>query len=224
MERQDRNETDTARPTGAEGDGEEAGRAVVRALLVYRLTAAGLRPRRGLSAADHARSMDALVGHLAYMARDNVVTLAEIILTEAAKPGATGRWPSEVMVRQWAEALQKKPFRQHRIIRNWIASREGPVAEAGGYLVPLLRWLKRHQRAVMVHDLAQIRAEGADEQLRLAAMRQRISEGRPWPDDHARLEAWARDHAEALQYLDEGNLRRAAKAAGEEGDQGEVAA
>lgn len=206
---------------------EEAGRAVLRDLLVNRLTAAGLRPRKGLTGSDHARCMTALVVQLSYMSREMVDVLAETVLTEAAKPGPShGYWPSEVLIRQWAEALQPRPFREHPIIRSWLRSREGPLAEAGGYLVPLFRWLKRHRRAVLVYDLQQIRVEGRDEQQRISAIRQRLADGRDWPDDRERLEAWLRDHEEALQYVDEGRMRRAilgGAADGSEGTKGEAA-
>lgn len=216
-------EPNAARPAGAEQE-EEAGRAVVREALVNRLAVAGLRPRRGVTAAQHAKAMDWLVGHLAYMARDNVDVLAESILTEAAKPGpAQGRWPTELVIRQWAEALQPKPFSEHPIIRSWLRSREGPMAEAGGYLVPLLRWLRKHRRMVGKYDLIQIREEGAEMQRKINAIRDRIDDGREWPEDRAVLESYLRDLREAVQYVDEGSALRTQKAAaGGEGD--EVAA
>lgn len=192
-----------------DGDNGEAGRALVRDLLVNRLAAAGLKPRRGLNAAAHAKCMDGLVKALSYMARDNLETLAESILVEAAKPGPLrGVWPSEALIRQWAEAMQPRPFRSYPIVRSWLHSREGPVAEAGGYLVPLLRWLKRHPRPPGPYDLVQIRAEGADETSRIAAMRQRIAQDRAWPNDRAQLAAWMREYEEALQHVDDGRRHR----------------
>lgn len=190
----------------------EAGRAVVRDVLVNRLNAAGLRPRKGLTAAAHAKAMDHLVQWLAYMAHDNVATLAETILTHAAKPGPEmGAWPAEVLIRNWAEAMQARPFRLHPIVASWLRSREGPTAMAGGYLVELLRWLKRHRRPCMTFDLVAIKEAAADEQRRMAAIRDRVGAGGGGRDDHEALAAWQRDWAEAMQYVDEGNAGRMAK-------------
>lgn len=195
---------------------------MVREVLVNRLATAGLRPRKGVSAASHAKMMDHLVQWLAYMAPDNVVTLAESILTHAAKSGPDmGLWPTELLIRNWAEAMQPKPFRLHRIVASWLRSRRGPEAVAGGYIVHLLRWLKRHRRPVGTYDLTAIKEEAADDQRRIAVIRARIDAGRAATGDHDEMAAWQRDWAEAMQYVDEGNAGRIARAAGQ-GD--EVAA
>lgn len=205
--------------SGDEEEAFEAGRTVVRDLLVNRLTTAGLRPRKGVSPAAHAKTMDHLVTWLAYMAPDNVTTLAESILTHAAKTGPDmGLWPSELLIRNWAEAMQPKPFRLHPIVASWLRSREGPTAQAGGYLVELLRWLKRHKRPVGTYDMIAIKEAAADEQRRIAAIRDRIEADRAAAGDHEALAAWQRDWAEALQYVDEGNAGRAAKAAATDGN------
>lgn len=193
--------------------GDEAGRALVREVLVNRLTLAGLRPRRGMTVADQAKVNEHLVGALAYMSPVNLHTLSETILAHAAAPGpACGQWPAEVVMRMWAEALQARPFSQHPIISSWLRSIEGPLAVAGGYLVELLRWLRKYRRALTPGDLAQIKREASDMQRVLARIRERIDRGCPWPDDHDTLATWLRDEAEALQYVDEGNTRRAARA------------
>lgn len=205
----------------------EAGRAVVRDLLINRLVAAGLKPRKGVSPAAHAKMADHLVGWLAYMSPDNLATLAEVVLTHASASGPQlGYWPSEVLIRNWAEALQPRPFRLHPIVASWLRSREGPTAAAGGYLVELLRWLKRHKRACMPFDLSRIKADAAENQRQITLARQRVAADRAAPGDHDMLAAWQRDLAEALQYVDEGHARRAqAAAARDAGDAGdEVAA
>jgi len=201
----------------------EAGRAVVREVLVNRLNAAGLRPRKGCTAAAQAKIMDHLVQGLSYMTPDNLATLAESILIHAAQPGPDrGLWPREVLIRGWAQVLQSRPFRLHPIVASWLRSREGPVALAGGYLVPLLRWLKRHRRPLLVYDMTLVRQEAEELQKRLTDIRARLDQGYSWPGDHELMEAWARDHAEALQYVDEGSAARALKAA--QAAQGEGAA
>lgn len=198
----------------SEEEAFEGGRAMVREGLVNRLAAAGLRPRKGVSAAAHARVMDHLVQWLAYMAPENLQVLAESVLTHASQPGPDmGIWPSEVTIRSWAGVLQPKPFRMHPVVASWLRSREGPVALSGGYLVPLLRWLKRHRRPLMSYDLIEVKREGADLQKRVADALARQDAGYAWPGDADLLETWARDLAEARQYVDEGEHGRALKAA-----------
>lgn len=196
--------------TETEG-GAEPGRAVVRERLINRLRDAGLRRPRGMSEQQLVQQSDRLCDYLAYMAADNLDTLAETALIHATSPGAGAAalvWPSEALIRQWALALQGKPFSQHPIVASWLRSREGPVALAGGYLVELLRWLRTHRRALTPYDLNEVRRAADDWQGRLIRIRLRLDAGTPWPDDAETLAAWLRDEAEALQYVDEGALRR----------------
>lgn len=203
---------------------EEAGRAIVRDCLVNRLNQAGLRPRRGLTVADQAKVGESLVVNLAYMSAQNLATLSETILSAAAQPGpAMGHWPAEVLIRSWAEALQARPFSMHPIIASWLRSVEGPTALAGGYLVELLRWLRRNRRALFPADLAAIKRQANDMQGQLLRIRERIDCGRPWPDDRETLADWIRDEAEALQYVDDGNAGRAARAQADNGNSGVAA-
>lgn len=206
-------------------EGYEAGRAVVREVLVNRLEAAGLKPPKGVTPGAHAKVMEHLVRALAYMAPDNLDVLAESVLTQAAQPGPSqGRWVSEIVVRSWAEALQPRPLHQHPIIASWLRSREGPVAAAEGYLVPLYRWLRQHRRPCMKYDLLEVRREGAEMQSRIAAIRDRLRDGRDWDGDRAYLAAYLRDEAAALQWVEAGNQGRAEKAAAEDGkEEGEAA-
>jgi hypothetical protein len=191
---------------------EEAGRAAVRALLIGRLRDAGLNRDRGITEEKQVRMQEALIDHLAYMRADLLAVLAENALHHAVQV-SKGVWPSEYMVRQWAEALQPKPFSQHPIVASWLRSVEGPIALGGGYLVPLLRWLLRYKRPILDAELKAVRAEGQDLQGKLARIRERLDQGRPWPDDHEVLATYLRHEAMALQYVDAGNAGRAAKAA-----------
>lgn len=200
-----------------EHDSMEEGRHAVRVHLVNRLRDAGLRPRKGVTEAMQAKIMDHLVDWLGYMAPANLQVLAESVLHHAAQPGpAQGYWPSEILVRAWAEALQPKPFDEHPIIASWLRSREGPMADAGGYLVELLRWLRRHRRPLTPADLAQVKREAADMQGRLVRVRERIAKGVPWPDDHDTLSRYMADLAQARQFVEAGQARRALRDASDE--------
>jgi hypothetical protein len=188
---------------GIDNETNEAGRAMVRGMLVDRLRCEGLRRPKGLSEADHAKNLEHLVDHLAYMAPDNLTALTEAILTHAATPGpGAGFWPVTVLIRQWAQALQPKPFSQHPIIASWLRSREGPVADGGGYLVELLRWLKAHRRALTPADLVRVKEDANNTQARMARARDRIARDMEWPEDRDTLATYQRDLQEARQYVD----------------------
>ena len=195
-----------------EDDAEESGRAIVREVFVERLRLCRLRPHRGVTVAQQDKLLGHLVEFLSYMARDNLHVLAEAVLSHAADPkGSNGAWPADILIRQWALGLQAKPFEQHPIVASWLRSREGPLAEAGGYLVELLDFLLRNRRAVLVGDLNRIKAEAGENQRILARVRDRISKGIEWADDRKNLEAYLRKLERARQYVQEGQDRRAAQ-------------
>lgn len=200
-----------------EQDSEAAlGRAVVRDILINRLKDAGLRRPRGLTEEAMGKSHDRLCEHLAYMRREVLEVLSKTVLIEATKPGpAAGFWPAEVTIRSWAEALQPRPFALHPIVTSWLRSIEGPMAEAGGYLVELLRWLRKHRRPPLAGDMATIKRQAAEAQAQLARVRERIGKNVPHVDDHDILQAWLRDLEEAQGYVDAGKAHRAMKAAAE---------
>jgi hypothetical protein len=173
-----------------------------------------------VSAGDHGARLRTLTDRLAYMTPDNLQTLAEVILENAS--GNPPAWPSEALVMQWAHAIQAAPPRERRIVTSWLASVEGPVAEAGGYLVELLRWLRRHRRPLTPNDLKRVRVEAADMQGRLLRIRERIAKGVPWPDDHDTLSVYLADLAQARQFVQSGVAKRAAQGPAQ-GNEGQAA-
>jgi len=202
-----------------QGDGEtgqdddaEAGRAAVGRLLVGRVAAAGLARGRGVSVTDHGARLKSLCDRLAYMTPENLQTLAEVILDNAE--GTPPAWPSEALVMQWARALQVPPPRERRIVTSWLASVEGPVAEAGGYLVELYRFLLRHGRPPLAMDVRQLREQAADNNRTATLIRDRIARDVVQSDDRAWLAAYVRDEGEAQALIEQGRVRRAAKGEG----------
>lgn len=199
--------------TEGQAPGEMAdmsGRARVRDLLIRRLDEAGLKPRKGPPGA-HARTVAALVDHLAYMDPANLVTLADCALDAAAAPGpGQGFWPAELALRGWAQALQERPFGLHRIVTSWLASVEGPQAAAGGYLVELYRWLRAHRRPLLPGDKRAVMEQAAEGQRRRAVIRERIARGAASEDDRATLALYEVDARAARALVDGG---RAAKGA-----------
>jgi hypothetical protein len=200
-----------------EGEEAAAGRAQVRDLLVDRVNAAGLVRRKGVTNAAHAALIDRLCGHLAYMTPDNLRTLAELVIDAGDGPGRTW-WPAETTVRGLAEAVQARPLVQHRIVGSWLASVEGPVAEAGGWLVELYRFLRQHKRPPFAWDKRRLREEAAENNRRLGLLRDRVERNAAGPEDLAWLVSYAEDAREARAIVDAGRAARVVKATGSGGE------
>lgn len=204
---------------GGGGDGAAgsvSGKAAVRDLLVGRVNAAGLVRRKGMSAEAHDAVLGRLCEHLAYMTPENLRTLAELVIEAGDGPARTW-WPAEVTVRGLASALQQRPITQHRIVTSWLASVEGPVAEAGGWLVELYRFLCRHRRPPMAMDQRQLREEAAENNRRMGIVQDRIERGAAQDADRAWLAKYLEDGREARAIVDAGRAARADKATGTEG-------
>lgn len=193
-----------------EGAEDAAGRAAVRQHLLHRLDVAGLRRGKGLTEADHAEMCRHLVEHLAYLSVPSLVTLADQVLADARGP-KRDQWPPEVTIRQMAEALERRPVTDRPIVRSWLASVEGPRAEAGGYLVALFRALRKLGRPIMVYDLRAVQAEAVEDHRRRAMIAERRRAGDDRAEDRAWLSAWVEDERVAREIVDRGNRARAAK-------------
>lgn len=185
----------------------ETGRAAVRALLLARLDQAGLVRPKGVSAEAHAAMRARLVDALDHMTPANLVTLAELVIENGAGP-QRACWPSEAVVRSWAQALQPRPLAQHRIVTSWLASVKGPVAEAGGWLVELYRFLDRHHRPPGSYDEKLLRDQAAENNRQRGLIRSRIERGAASQADLVWSEAYAEDQRRAQAAVDSGRGRR----------------
>ncbi|SDX92032.1 hypothetical protein [Roseicitreum antarcticum] len=187
---------------------ETGGKAAVRQHLIGRLTDAGLVRPKGMTVDKLSEMQGRLVGALAYMDPENLMTLAEEMMGIAGGP-LRNQWPSEVIVRNHAHGLQPPPFEQPRIVSSWLASVEGPQAEAGGWLVPLYRFLRRYRRPLMPYDMRSIRDEANEDSRQITLIKGRIARGSASDGDRAWLVEWQRDEAEARRIVRDGAARRA---------------
>lgn len=187
-----------------ETDALKPGRAAVKDLLTDRLDAAGLQRPKGVSVDGHAMTRRRLEDHLSYMDPENLMTLAEALLDSVT--GA--HWPSELVVRQMAHALQAPPAGQKRIVTSWLASVEGPMAEAGGWLVELYRFLLRHGRPPLSMDMRQIREQAAGNARRVEMIRGRIDRDVASGEDREWLERYLADQRAARAVVEQGAQRR----------------
>lgn len=200
----------------AEGLGavEAQGRAAVRARLVDVLDRAGMVRHRDKTVEAHREWIARLCDRLAYLSPQNLDVLAAEMVTRGQGRGRN-EWPSEVLILTWARALQAPPFNEWPIVRSWLHSIEGPVAEAGGYLVELVQWLRRHGRPPTDYDMRQIRDKAVENARQAERVRERIAQGAPWPEDGPWMERRLRDEAYARQIVAAGVEHRATKGADE---------
>lgn len=205
--------TDTAVEQGQE-DRDGTDRARVRRVLIDRVEGAGLVRARGVTAEAHRASMVKLAERLAYMSRENLETLAEVVIDNAG--GRAGNeWPSEQLVRQWAQAMQPAPPKHHPIVTSWLASVKGPEAEAGGYLVELYRFLLRRPVPPGPYDLRLIGEQASENNRRCVLIRDRLARDCATAEDRGWLAAYERDQRDARRVMEEGRARREAKGQGD---------
>lgn len=195
---------------------DTTGREAVRELVLSRLTASGLQRGKGLSSTEHDAMLKRLADYLSYLSRPSLEALADQILEVATGP-KRNLWPSELLIRQMAEALERRPFAEKPIVRSWLASIEGPRAEAAGYLVQLYRHLRQHQRPVLPYDLRQVQARATEDRRRRQLIEERIGYGQASEEERRWLLTLVEDEAAAREIVARGRVARERKA-------GEVAA
>lgn len=193
-------------------DDDEAGKQAVRDLLIQPLTDAGLKRPRGLSERAQKEALAMLVRDLDHMNAENVRTLCDSVLRQATLPGpGQGFWPAAVMIIAWGHGLQVRPFRLHRLVTSWLASVEGPMAEAGGYLVQLLRFLRQHKRPPTKFDLAKVKEQAGEDNRHMGVVEDWVARGTAAQSERDWYEAYLRDQQMARDFVDQGRARRAAE-------------
>ncbi len=193
-------------------DDDEAGKQAVRDLLIQPLTDAGLKRPRALSERAQKEALALLVRDLDHMNPENLRTLCDSVLRQATLPGpAQGHWPAAVMIIAWGHGLQVRPFRLHRLVTSWLASVEGPMAEAGGYLVQLLRFLREHKRPPTKYDLAKIKERAGEDNRHLSVVEDWVARATCTQFERDWYEAYLRDQQMARDFVDQGRAKRAAE-------------
>ncbi|WP_422074124.1 hypothetical protein [Tranquillimonas rosea] len=192
-------------------DSEErkAGRDRVRSCLFDLLDQAGLVRKRGVSAEAHDQARKRLIDHLAYMDEANLLTLAEVVMDHADGP-QQNVMPAEVTIRNLAHGLQAPPFAEKRIVSSWLASVEGPIAEASGHLVELYRFLRANGRPPMAFDLTQIKERAGNNQRQRQLVGDRIERAAASAADREWLEAYLQDERAARALVAQGQDKREA--------------
>lgn len=194
------------------------GRARVQTLLWDRIDEAGMqRPRHGgsLMTLDVYTAMRRrLCDRLAYLDPENLLTLAELMICNAAGAGRPrfGVWPEAAILSE-AKALQTPPVMDMPIVTSWLASIEGPPAVAGGFEVELFRHLRRTGRPPLAYDMHKIREDATEANRQIELVGGRIARDVATTEDRAWLEAYQRDRRTVLQIVQAGKAKRAGQGA-----------
>jgi hypothetical protein len=187
-------------------DHEATGRQAVRDRLLLRCAEAGLGKPRGLTVEAFGRMQGRLVDRLDHMTPENLDTLAELVIDQAgaAKP----LWPAEATVLFLAKALQPRPFGLSRIVTSWLASVEGPIAEAEGWVVELYRHLRTRGTPPGKFDVVKLREEAQANRRAMALIQERQSRGSASQHDLDWAGAYERDRQAAAAIVAAGVARR----------------
>ncbi|MCF7700539.1 hypothetical protein GLR48_14640 [Loktanella sp. M215] len=185
----------------------------MQALFWDRIDEAGMqRPRHGgslMTLEDYQAMRRRLCDRLAYLEPDNLLTLAELMICNAAGAGRPrhGVWPEAAILSE-AKALQTPPVTDMPIVTSWLASIEGPPAVAGGFEVELFRHLRRTGRPPLPYDMHKIREDGIEANRQIELVQSRIDRDTATAEDRAWLEAYQRDRQAVAQIVKAGQDKR----------------
>lgn len=187
-------------------------RAMVREYLIHPLESAGLQRGPRVKVADHEALLDRMQDRLGYLSPGLLSALAEAVLRLAEGP-LQNTWPSWATIWNNATRLMPPPDDESHIMTTWLASIEGPVARAGGYLVELHSFLRRHGRPPGSYDMAKIRERAGENQRRRLRVEEWVAKGHAKAEDRDWLDAYLRAQAHCEALVRTGEEKRAAKGA-----------
>lgn len=180
-----------------------------RALFVDRLSSSGVRPYGKQTVAQHVETLKKLGDYASHLSEQSLDALADEVLVAAAQ--AKGVCPSELAIRMMVDGKEPRPFEMAPIVTSWLASIEGPPADAGGYLAQLYRHLRNHPRPVMVHDLTAVKKQAAADRQREAVIRERAPRGGATEEELRWLSALVEDLRRARAIVEAGEIARREK-------------
>lgn len=187
------------------------GKAAVRQNFMNRLETAGLkRPKCCKTEADFDAVKRRLVDFLAYLSPASLLVLADEVLSIAGGK-ARNEWPAELMVRQMAEALEKRPPEEAPIVTSWMVSIEGPKALVAGTAVEMLRTLRKLRGPLMPYHRKLIEDDARDNRRTRELISERQRHGIDRPEDRHWLAEYAADRQLVETLVARGEQSRAEK-------------
>jgi hypothetical protein len=184
-----------------EGEALKLGKERVRHCLIDPLAARGMVRASGLTVAQHDAQMDGLAARLAYMTEENLIALSEVVEGNGAGKHRN-RWPSEMMILQWAKRLQPPPPSDSHLVTTYLRSNAGRRARAEGWLVELYQYLKKFGRPPNDYAIRELKIEADTAMRRRARVEEAARFGGLDPEDGRWLEWWMGVEARATAIMD----------------------
>lgn len=172
-----------------EGDELRAGKRRVREELIEPLERGGMRRKSGAKVEDHEAFLAGIEARLAYMTRENLAALREVVERYAGGK-LKDIWPGEVPIINWARRLQEPPVSQSRLVRSYLQSGAGSAAAKGGYVVELFDYLKKYGQPPNTYSISEIRRRAEDNARWRARVRRLNENGDATPSEMAELHAY----------------------------------
>lgn len=203
---------------GQKGDVRAEARERVQDYLIDRCEVAGMVRPRGMSVERHQSILKGFRKRFAYMDQENLITLAELIV-EQGQGKAKNVWPCEATVVALANAIQRCPPEEHRLIASWFASVEGPKARERGCEVELFDYLVKHRRPPLgAYADRQINEQAQDNGRMVSAIRGRIDRGVASADDRAWLNHYLSQRDRVRAIIEQGEQKREQNRTGDGSD------
>jgi hypothetical protein len=181
-----------------EGEALREGKARVMRVLITPLVDAGMTRHGRMTVEQEQAMIERLVARLAYMSEGSLEALAEVVGSHA-RGRSRNAWPAELSICNWARRIEEPPATVSRLVRSMLQSASGDAAEAGGYLVELFRYLRKHGRPpteTYCYDL--IRSQAEDNQRRRARIRADLERGAVRSSDQVWLQHYLADRERVL--------------------------
>ena len=184
-----------------EGEALKLGKERVRDVLIRPLAGRGMVRGAGLTVAQHEAAMEGLAARLAYMTAPNLRALAEVVEANGAGK-ARNRWPSELLICQWARRLQEPPASDSQLVTTYLRSAAGRRARAEGWLVELYLYLKKMGRPPNDYVIRELKLEADRAMRRRARVQEAARFGGMDPAEGRWLDWWMQAEARALAIVE----------------------
>ncbi|WP_226550836.1 hypothetical protein [Celeribacter naphthalenivorans] len=186
----------------------ESGRARVKRVLISPLEAGGMGRKRGVSAADHEKTLEKIADRLSYMTEDGLKGLAMYLIRMAGEKNA---WPQLNIVLRAAWSMEAPPPRDNDFLLSLMRSRAGEAALTGGYALQLYAAARKLGPPPSKYEVLRLREKAQGDRDRKRLIEDRIKRGIVTEAERGWLEGYLRMSDEAEALIREGIEKRDAE-------------
>lgn len=186
----------------------ESGRARVKRVLIVPLEAGGMGRKRGVSAADHEKTLEKIADRLSYMTEDGLKGLAMYLIRMA---GEKNVWPQLNIVLRAAWSMEAPPPRDNDFLLSLMRSRAGEAALVGGYALQLYAAARKLGPPPSKYEVLRLREKAQWDRDRKRVIEDRIKRGIVTEEERGWLDGYLRMSDEAEALIREGIEKREAE-------------